>query len=492
MTKFTDLSHVLVEKYQLSQNDANTFIVSFVEVLTNGLKSDKQVKIKGLGTFKVVSVSPRESVDVNTGERILIEGREKISFTPENSLRDRVNSPFELFDTVEVDDHIDFSDIDEKYQNFDEALLAGDLENIDEYDTDTPATDIPSQDEHATEAQQALPVTAGPLEIKNSETHIASEQNTVKEDIYLAGNSIIEQHTEAKIIDQNDTSNLTEAIVSSDDTRGITPSSKQEEPSPEKESNADIHGIKPTIEPNDENKPTTLENNEISSDIDHLQNIEKSLSEENLHLRENLDHTRRNQRWLIATVCVLLLALFSSIIYVGQQFSLRDHRLEHLMAQFSLQNNSDKVQKGTDSMQLVRQNSQIKETKRHDSTTVSNKMTATIAEKKSSTEAVRQEKKVASNDKVKGEAGLKVVKTTSDINQEKYNSDPRVRTGAYFITGIAQTVKVRSGQTLSSISKAYLGPGMECYVEAVNDHKEMVKVGEELKIPSLVLKKKVK
>lgn len=119
MTKFTDLSHVLVEKYQLSQNDANTFIVSFVEVLTNGLKSDKQVKIKGLGTFKVVSVSPRESVDVNTGERILIEGREKISFTPENSLRDRVNSPFELFDTVEVDDHIDFSDIDEKYQNFD-------------------------------------------------------------------------------------------------------------------------------------------------------------------------------------------------------------------------------------------------------------------------------------------------------------------------------------------------------------------------------------
>ena len=116
MIKLTDLAAVLVEKAELTKREADFFIPLFIDVLTTGLKSDKQVKIKGLGTFKVTAVSPRESVDVNTGERILIEGRDKISFTPEVALRDRVNAPFEQFETVTISDDADFSEIDERYQ----------------------------------------------------------------------------------------------------------------------------------------------------------------------------------------------------------------------------------------------------------------------------------------------------------------------------------------------------------------------------------------
>ena len=115
MNKISYLSTFIQKKYSLSQKEADNFVSQMFEVISEALHTEKQVKIKGLGTFKVMSVSPRESVNVNTGERFVIEGRDKISFTPETSMRDRVNTPFSQFETVVLNDNVDFSEIDEKY-----------------------------------------------------------------------------------------------------------------------------------------------------------------------------------------------------------------------------------------------------------------------------------------------------------------------------------------------------------------------------------------
>ena len=100
MIKLHDFAARLAEKHSLSQEEVERFLSQMVHVMGEGLRSDKTLKIKGLGTFKVVPVNARESVDVNTGERIRIEGREKVSFTPETAMRDLVNKPFAQFETV--------------------------------------------------------------------------------------------------------------------------------------------------------------------------------------------------------------------------------------------------------------------------------------------------------------------------------------------------------------------------------------------------------
>lgn len=111
------LAKAVASKRGLTQAEAERFIATMFEVAGDGIQEDKLLKMKWLGTFKITSVKDRESVDVNTGERILIEGRDKISFTPDNILKEIVNKPFAQFETVVVNDGIDFFDIDEKFAN---------------------------------------------------------------------------------------------------------------------------------------------------------------------------------------------------------------------------------------------------------------------------------------------------------------------------------------------------------------------------------------
>lgn len=115
-----DLAQRLAEKSGISLQDAELFIRKMFDVANEGLQSDKLVKMKWLGTFKVMAVKDRESVDVNTGERIIIEGRDKISFTPDNILKEIVNKPFAQFETVVVNDGVDFDEIDRKFENAEE------------------------------------------------------------------------------------------------------------------------------------------------------------------------------------------------------------------------------------------------------------------------------------------------------------------------------------------------------------------------------------
>lgn len=458
MMKITDLAHVLQDQHQLSKNEAEFFISLLVDVLTTGLKADKQVKVKGLGTFKVTSVNARESVDVNSGERIIIEGREKISFTPEPALRDKVNSPFEQFETVTVSDDADFSEIDERYQKLEEqenaegsALVQPDSpmeeEQVDVEAQDSHQERRPTDQFHHTdkdEKDKAL--------INNEGEHLANhlvEDDALEQEVIEAP-----PMEEAPVVDEQPVLEEINVTETTDDSQ-CAPMTENEE-----------DGL---FEPSEQS----------------------DLKEKNHQLRVKLSQVRRRQKILNGIVCALLLIACLGSYYINKQFADRDNRIEQLMAE----------------LHAVRQAQQMKKNEAavHDNSASENteiisgeQASRTVTDRRG--RPTEQSDKGIQDEKKKNEAAARASSESAkherayQNNQamaSKYDSDPRIRTGAYVITGVARTVTVCEGQTLSSISRTYLGPGMECYMEAVNQKKD-VKEGDQVKIPELKLKKRLK
>lgn len=458
MIKITDLASVLEEEHQLSKSEAEFFIPLLVDVLTTGLKADKQVKIRGLGTFKVTSVNARESVDVNTGERIIIEGREKISFTPEPVLRDKVNSPFEQFETVTVRDDADFSEIDERYQQLEEQENDGSSAPVE--------TVLPTQEKQI-EAEKQDDYQGNPSPEQSHET-----ASTVNEEVLVT----------------NDTEplsdNLIEDGVREQEVIEVTPI--EEAPVVDDQPIQEERNVTETTD-NISQSPMTENEEKDALELAEL----NELNEKNQQLRANLARTQRNQKLLIGAVCALLLVACFGGYYIGKQFAARDNRIEHLMTELHAVKQAAQVKEnvagvqGESASENASVNSEGKE-----NTSAANQSMQSIEQSDNVAQDEKQEKDAAA--KVASESAKRAPShQNSQTKASKYDSDPRVRTGAYVITGVAQTVTVRKGQTLTSISKTYLGPGMECYMEAVNETKE-VKEGDQVKIPALKLKKKSK
>lgn len=138
------IADAVAKKHKITVKEAEKFVSAIFDVVNEGLKTDKLVKVKGLGTFKVQAVKPRESVNVNTGERVLIEGHEKVSFTPDATMKELVNKPFAQFETVVLNDGVDFADIEsksddeEKAENTDKIVVSAEkIADSDEEKTET-------------------------------------------------------------------------------------------------------------------------------------------------------------------------------------------------------------------------------------------------------------------------------------------------------------------------------------------------------------------
>ncbi|ERT56352.1 DNA-binding protein HU [Prevotella sp. BV3P1] len=458
MIKITDLASVLEEQHQLSKSEAEFFIPLLVDVLTTGLKADKQVKIKGLGTFKVTSVNARESVDVNTGERIIIEGREKISFTPEPVLRDKVNSPFEQFETVTVSDDADFSEIDERYQQLEEQENA---------DSSAPVETVLPAEEKQVEVETQDDHEENPSPEPSNETASTVNDEVLNDDDAepLSGNLIEDGVREQEVIE-------------------VTPI--EETPVVDDQPVLDDGNVAETT---DIISQSPMKENEEKESLELAELNE--LNEKNQQLRANLARTQRNQKILIGVVCALLLVACLGVYYIGKQFAARDNRIEHLMTELHAVKQAAQVKENVAGVQgeSASENAEV-DSEGQDNTSAADRgyQSTELSDKR-----VQDEKKEKN-------AAAKVASESEKRDQShqnsqtmalKYDSDPRIRTGAYDITGVEQTVTVRKGQTLSSISKTYLGAGMECYMEAVNETKE-VKEGDKVKIPALKLKKKSK
>ena len=482
-----DLAKVLIDKFGLDKTASDQFITDIFEVIGDGLCKEKIVKIKGLGTFKVTSVAPRKSVDVNTGESIVIEGRDKISFTAETAMRDLVNKPFAQFDTVIVNDGVDFDDIDDKYSD---SLL----EQEEQTDMDSTVSNPPMQTESCEK---------GPLVISD-EIVIASEQSqnviSVNESESLIDSDKEEQEVTMTEVEEAPSDSISELPylneneIASETVETEEQTTFKEQPS-EAETKQQTHEIEEDSLPVEETAEPLLEPVEESEEPSpEEENLEEHQSEYDAGLEllnnqiedltENVNQQKRHMRIILGVSAFVFAFFIGGLVYLLTQLDRRDNRIRHLEAVAALvlqpQESPAKAK--------VNQDSIAAEKAKADSVALAQKKVAEAAAKKQAEKTALEEAKKTEAAKKLAVEKAEEAKKTAQIN--KYNSDVRVRTGAYNIIGIDQAVTVRSGQTLSSISKTYLGPGMECYVEAVNEGRTTFKAGEKVNIPKLKLKKK--
>ena len=447
----TELASKLMEKHGLKRTEAELFIRQFVGVINDGLKNDKSVKVKGLGTFKVQAVSARKSVDVNTGEAIVIEGRDKISFTAEAVMRDLVNAPFAQFETVIVNDGVDFSEIDAKHE----------ADNT-EAKEPTPAVE-PTPTVEPAPAAEPEPTVVEPAPVVEPEPKVEPTPVAEPAPVTEPEPAVVEP---APVVEPEPTIEPTPAAE---------PDPTVVEPTPTAEPEPAVVEPTSTVEP-------TPAVEDSDSDTDELEAKSKSYKNTIIVLASSL-------------ACVVILAVVG-FVYMFSQIEKRDNRIAHLETQTATL--ADRMMKTH--MSPAPTANQPAANDEADNILAANEQKIEAAQKADKennlkTAEAKPEPKAEPKAATKptAEAKAPAAKSAPSIlSQSAYDKDPRVRTGAYVITGIANTVTVKAGQTMSSLSKTYLGPGMECYLEAVNGGNRELKAGEKIKIPALKTKKSLK
>lgn len=459
-----ELSQVLIEKFGLTRNAAEQFVSEMFQVLMAGLHDDKQVKIKGLGTFKVTSVAARKSVDVNTGDPIIIEGRDKISFVPDTSLRDEVNRPFAQFETVVLNDDVDFTEIDRKFSEDSEAFVS---EVLQTNDTILPESESVS----ASHTEETITIDSA----KAGDESVDAIVKIQKSPISAVVQTDKKENTKSSPITESTVIPVSEC-VSEEQKVGETVSERTSVLIDDKELKVDDDSSSSTT------SPTCISNN--------VSEVEKN-DQTNSMLEAAFHRQRGVVRGLIVVAVMLLLAFGGGIYYFLRELQQRDNRIEHLEAQMVQTAKPHAARhavtpESADPMAAKMEHLKASVNKAQNGLKQSQEAAArklAAQEQKPQPESVRQKAPVH-------KITAPEVKPRAAAADKDYNRDARVRTGAYRIVGVDKTLTVRQGQTLASISRAYLGAGMECYVEAVNGGRTEFKAGDKLNIPKLELKKK--
>ena len=575
MRRINDLAAAIAEKQQIGQREAEHFLLTMVDVINDALHYEKQLKVKGLGTFKVSAVSARESVSVKTGQRITIGQREKISFSPEASMRDLVNKPFAQFETVVVNDGVSFDEIDAKYKN----TLTESPEDVDAEDVaNVPsAASEPEEEpveELANEAAEELVAPVAPLAevpiVELAEESIEEAQEEIQEEpqeeasveaqeepaeniVEEAGEEPAEELPEdpAEDVSEANTEEAAEEMEPAEDVSEANTEESAEEFEPAEEL---------TTETNNQ-APNYLMENQAKVD-DYGYPLKEN--EEVVELSAQLKKKSRLVKVLMGVIACLLVAAGAGYYYMNKLLQDRDNRIAHLVAQIQEDQHNTylhatgvrpddnrpgrpprqavaaKTAQENTEEQMAERERRVKEREialkaeelKHqealnakraelakeeearkaklakEQAAAAAKLAKQQAEQKAQQQAVKLAQQKAAAQKAeqakaaaaKAAAQQAAAKTAAAAkaadksipNQAAYNKDPRVRLGAYVITGVSEVVTVRAGQTLAGISKAYLGPGMECYVEAVNGGITEVKAGQKLKIPAVKVKKSVR
>ena len=412
MAKVNDFARELSEKYGLSLGDASDFVSAMFDVVKEELDgADSSVKIKGFGTFKVSAVGARASVDVNTGERIIIDGRNKISFTPEVLLRDRVNRPFVQFETVVLNDGVDFSEIEEESEEELDSVSETEPQGVQlsptaptsqptDQSTDQPA---PAEQPQGVQLSSTAPTSQSTDHYSSSET--ASKAVNTEEHRDMA-RRLMTPKTETVEEDSEESDDKTTATAPEADDEGIV-----------------IGGCR--------------------------------------------QRSPRIMYVLTIASFIILVSLGIGMYFLYQRIEEKNHVIDRLESRLYAQ---QEAAERADAQPAVA----VKDT------IVSN-------DSLRAAEKAKKDSIAASKSAVEAKASQSSAAPSTATTPSDYNYDTRVRTGAYIIVGVAKTVTVQPGQTLASISKAYLGEGMECYVEVLNN-RHSVKAGEKLKIPQLKLK----
>lgn len=511
-----DLAQRLAEKSGISLQDAELFIRKMFDVANEGLQSDKLVKMKWLGTFKVMAVKDRESVDVNTGERIIIEGRDKISFTPDNILKEIVNKPFAQFETVVVNDGVDFDEIDRKFENAEEdgSVFESTLESVPDSENSSLESFV----------EQDSPATSGVIDFLDEENDAP-----VSDEMIGIGEKRLSQENVAEPEEKKPEGSEPAATEPAVFKPAVSEPVESESATSEletKESEVPAQNEVESVVSDEENESTLTEKTSIAEKVpsDEENSIteipieeEASSDEETPSSDEETD--KRNvvlPRYLVIAASVVFLAMIGGFGWFAFNYGKMAAQRDHLALQLdnyqqiatekktptksaSTQEEILRKKAIEDSVRMAQASEAVKKVE-----DVEQNMNATVnkqsidvksAEAKKNLEAKKladakkqQETKKLAEAKKKEEARKQAEKHAAQASS-KYDQDVRVRTGAYRIIGVSEVVTAREGQTIKSLSQKYLGPGMECYVEALNGT-SLLKSGQKVKIPKLELKKK--
>lgn len=507
----SDLAQRLAEKSGISLQDAELFIRKMFDVANEGLQSDKLVKMKWLGTFKVMAVKDRESVDVNTGERIIIEGRDKISFTPDNILKEIVNKPFAQFETVVVNDGVDFDEIDRKFENAEEdgSVFDSTLECVPDSDNSSLDSFV-EQDSSATsgvidflDEENDAPVSDEMIVIgEELPRENAAEPEEKKPEVSEPANSESEVK-ESEVPAQNEV----EPVVSDEVKESIL---TEETPIAEKVPSGEDNSITET--PIVEKVPSDKENFTETPIEEEASSDEETPSSDEVTDKRHVVLPRS----LVVAASVVFLAMIVGFGWFAFNYGKLAAQRDHLALQLdnyqqvptekkaptkSAPTQEEILRKKAieDSVRMAQASEAVKKVEdvgqNMDATADKQSIDVKSAEAKKNLEAKKladakkqQETKKLAEAKKKEETRKQAEKHAAQASS-KYDQDVRVRTGAYRIIGVSEVVTAREGQTIKSLSQKYLGPGMECYVEALNGN-SLLKPGQKVKIPKLELKKK--
>ena len=469
MSKFSlnTLGKLLADKSGLSQVEAELFIRKMFDVCNQGLEADKQVKIKWLGTFKVQATKDRESINVNTGERFTIEGRDKLTFTPDNILKEIVNKPFAQFETVVVNDGVDFDEIDEKFgEEQTEDAPAQVIDFLDEEKTATPNPEvvvIESEKEKEKEAEDEL---AKQIAIEQAKLEKLKQAQLEQERIQKEKLEKEKQEQERLEQERLEQERLEQERLEQERL-------EQEKLELAQQQQALKAVVEPAVPASDESEEE--EEEEESSNSHHIV----------------------IPRYLVVAVCLIVVALIGGMGWFAFNYGQMTAQRDHLAMQLNQYHQAPaKKVPAKPAAAPLSQEQKLRQKAMEDSIRMAKTAEAVKLAENSDEESASAEKAKQTEAKAKAEAKEKAKdkaeeKATSKIASSQYDKDARVRTGAYRIVGVAQTVTVGAGQTLEQISTRHLGSGMECYVEALNGT-NTVKAGQKIKIPKLELKKKKK
>ena len=429
MTNIKDLARFLVEKHGIKLADAELFISLMTEIINEGVHRERQVKIKGLGTFKLTSVSSRESIDVNTGERIVIEGRDKLSFAPDNAMKELVNQPFSQFETVVVNDGVELED--EYKEQVEETTPADEKKEI---------VEEKAMEEVEFPCEEPVEPIAVVSEMSDETMSLREEKQEYK---------VQETMSETNVSEVEQIETAQETIETASDNVA-----KDEEETPESS-------------PEKEDEPMIAGTDSRENDNEDTENISTvNTPRKSSYMKPLVIGFVALFVVLIGTICFMFMKLCQQNEQIYNfRMEVQTLQLELFKKQFSTMKGCSKVMKPV----AVAEKSAPAEKK---SVPVAEKPTP-VTEK--STSDVERPTSVAEKS---------VSSKEEDAYEALNKSDARVRTGAYRIVGVKQVIKVKHGQTLSSISRLYLGPGMECYIEVMNKNKEL-KEGDRVKIPEL-------
>lgn len=489
MSKFSlnTLGKLLADKSGLSQVEAELFIRKMFDVCNQGLEADKQVKIKWLGTFKVQATKDRESINVNTGERFTIEGRDKLTFTPDNILKEIVNKPFAQFETVVVNDGVDFDEIDEKFgEEQAEDAPSEVIDFLDEEETATPNPDVvviesEKKEEKEDEDELSKQIALEQAKLEKLKQAKLEQERIQKEKLEKEKQEQERQEQERLEQEKLEQERLKQEKLEQE--RLEQEKLEQERLEQEKleqerleqerlELAKQQQALKATVEPAVPATNETEEEDEESSNSHHIV----------------------IPRYLVVAVCLIVVALIGGMGWFAFNYGQMTAQRDHLAMQLSQYHQAPAKKAPANAVAApLSQEQKLRQKAIEDSIRMAKTAEAVKLAEQSDEASDKAENAKQDEAKAKAKAAAKeedkvASKTESSAH---YDKDVRVRTGAYRIVGVAQTVTVGAGQTLEQISNRYLGSGMECYVEALNGT-GTVKAGQKIKIPKLELKKKKK